>query len=420
MKRVFSRPSQSFALTLALSLTVAGSGVAHADLMSKMNPMNWMPGKSQETQQDTTAGTEALRRAAEANAQADQALKAAQEALLRAEQVKKQAEALQAQAKSVQSAKPVVQDPTEATESPAQSSVAPEAVAEEDEKSSWYKLKLFKKSATQQPEQHTEADTSAQAEENTATTTTEAGIPENALTSEEATEAPSESASAEKELEEDPVDSKPSASTPWNPMTWFSKPSSEAATANVTPETLPTEQKDVKAASGEVDLKTKAVIMETEKGNITFELFPDEAPATVANIAKLIEDGFYNRFNMKFHRVIPGFVVQTGDPTGTGAGGSKDRIPLEAKNKLSHNAKGIVAMARGADPNSATSQFYITLAPQTSLDGKYAVFGKVIAGLDVLEKIEKDDMLYGIRLIDIDNVVRDQGPEKKKFFSSLF
>jgi cyclophilin family peptidyl-prolyl cis-trans isomerase len=123
---------------------------------------------------------------------------------------------------------------------------------------------------------------------------------------------------------------------------------------------------------------------------------------------------------MKFHRVVPGFVVQTGDPTGTGAGGSKKTVPLEAKNKLSHNAKGIVAMARGADPNSATSQFYITLAPQTSLDGKYAIFGKVISGIDVLDKIEKDDMMYGIRLVELSSVVRDPAPEKKKFFSSLF
>ena len=77
-------------------------------------------------------------------------------------------------------------------------------------------------------------------------------------------------------------------------------------------------------------------------------------------------------------------------------------------------------MARGADPDSATSQFYITLAPQTSLDGKYAIFGRVISGIDILSKIEKDDMLYGIRLVDLSSVVRDQQPEKKKFFSSLF
>jgi cyclophilin family peptidyl-prolyl cis-trans isomerase len=122
---------------------------------------------------------------------------------------------------------------------------------------------------------------------------------------------------------------------------------------------------------------------------------------------------------MKFHRVVPGFVVQTGDPTGTGAGGSKKTVPLEAKNKLSHNAKGIVAMARGFDPNSGTSQFYITLTPQTSLDGKYTIFGKVISGMSVLDKIEIGDMLYGVRLVESTSVTRDP-VEKKGFFSSLF
>lgn len=164
-------------------------------------------------------------------------------------------------------------------------------------------------------------------------------------------------------------------------------------------------------------LKTKAALIQTEKGDIAIELYPDEAPLTVANFVKLVDQGFYNNYNMKFHRVIPGFVIQTGDPTGTGAGGSKDRIPLEAKNKLTHNAKGVVAMARGGDPNSATSQFYITLAPQASLDGKYAIFGRVVSGLDVLDKINQGDMLYGVRLVDLKSITRDQPVEKKKMFS---
>lgn len=165
--------------------------------------------------------------------------------------------------------------------------------------------------------------------------------------------------------------------------------------------------------------KQQVAVLETEKGNVAFELYPDFAPQTVANFVELVNSGFYNKYNMKFHRVVPGFVVQTGDPTGTGAGGSKKTIPLESKNKLSHNAKGIVAMARGFDPNSATSQFYITLAPQTSLDGKYTIFGKVISGLAVLDKIEVGDMLYGIRMVDSTSVTRDP-VEKKGFFSSLF
>lgn len=175
----------------------------------------------------------------------------------------------------------------------------------------------------------------------------------------------------------------------------------------------------VETASAKAPMQQQVAVLETEKGNIAFELYPEHAPQTVANFIELVNSGFYNKYNMKFHRVVPGFVIQTGDPTGTGAGGSKKTIPLEAKNKLSHNAKGIVAMARGFDPNSATSQFYITLTPQTSLDGKYAIFGKVISGLSVLDKIEVGDMLYGVRLVDSSTVTRDP-VEKKGFFSSLF
>lgn len=141
-------------------------------------------------------------------------------------------------------------------------------------------------------------------------------------------------------------------------------------------------------------------VIETQRGDIAITLYENDAPKTVANFKALAERGFYNG-NMVFHRVVPGFVVQTGDPTGTGYGGSDKRIALEVKNKLSHDAKGVVAMARGAGPDSATSQFYITLAPQTSLDGKYAIFGRVISGLDVLDKIGQGDRLYGVRLITL-------------------
>ena len=131
----------------------------------------------------------------------------------------------------------------------------------------------------------------------------------------------------------------------------------------------------------------------------------------MANFKKLVNEEFYNKQGMKFHRVVPGFVVQTGDPTGTGTGGSKDRIPLEVKNKLSHDAIGWVAMARGPDPNSATSQFYITLAAQKSLDGKYAIFGKVVNGYEVLNRIEKDSKLYGVRFADPNKVAVESPPE---------
>lgn len=223
-------------------------------------------------------------------------------------------------------------------------------------------------------------------------------------------------------------DKKPAKDTaPWNPLTWFGNDKSANTTSPTAKKTAESDSVTAAAVAdtprgrsqdGIVAEKAQAAIVETEKGNISIELYPDQAPLTVANFAKLANEGFYGKFNMKFHRVIPGFVVQTGDPTGTGAGGSKKTVPLEVKNKLSHNAKGMVAMARGADPDSATSQFYITLAPQTVLDGKYAIFGKVVGGMDVLEKIEKDTMLYGVRIVPPDSLTRDAQPEKKHFFSS--
>lgn len=168
--------------------------------------------------------------------------------------------------------------------------------------------------------------------------------------------------------------------------------------------------------------KMRAASIETQRGNIVIELYPDVAPVTVTNFVKLTSTGFYNQLGMKFHRVVPGFVVQTGDPTGTGAGGSKERIPLEAKNRLSHDAKGVVAMARGAAPDSATSQFYITLAPQKMLDAKYAIFGRVIQGFNILEKIEKDDRLYGVKLVDERTITREDpnAASKQSLLKKIF
>lgn len=214
----------------------------------------------------------------------------------------------------------------------------------------------------------------------------------------------------------------------WNPMRIFQSggtpPVSSAVTAPV-PETQEAEDKNSKAkkSSADEDLTplppNVGAIIQTEKGNIALELYPEQAPQTVRNFVSLVNDKFYNVTGMKFHRVVPGFVIQTGDPTGTGMGGSKKRIPLEAKNKLSHNAKGVVAMARGGDPNSATSQFYITLAPQKSLDGKYAIFGRVLSGLDVLEKIKENDKVYGVEIIDATTIVPDKKDDKKGFTGSL-
>jgi len=115
----------------------------------------------------------------------------------------------------------------------------------------------------------------------------------------------------------------------------------------------------------------------TEKGTIKFELYEKRAPVTTANFIKLAQSGFYD--GLTFHRIVPGFVIQGGDPLGTGTGGSGQTINLEINPELRHT-DGAVAMARSNDRNSASSQFYITMGPQPALDDDYAVFGQVIEG----------------------------------------
>ncbi len=137
--------------------------------------------------------------------------------------------------------------------------------------------------------------------------------------------------------------------------------------------------------------QTDFVKMEMMDGGIVIiELYPDIAPITVENFKKLVGEGFYD--GLLFHRVIEDFVIQTGDPTATSRGGSKETIKGEFglngfSNNLSHSA-GVISMARTNDPDSASSQFFICHKDCSgSLDGKYASFGKVIAGMDVVNKI---------------------------------
>ena len=124
-------------------------------------------------------------------------------------------------------------------------------------------------------------------------------------------------------------------------------------------------------------------------GVITLELYPDAAPKTVANFEKLVKSGFYN--GLIFHRVISGFMIQGGDPTGTVMGGSEEEIPGEFisngfPNPISHE-RGVVSMARTNDPNSASSQFFIMHKDGKFLDGQYAAFGKVIDGIEIVDEI---------------------------------
>lgn len=135
---------------------------------------------------------------------------------------------------------------------------------------------------------------------------------------------------------------------------------------------------------------TNYVKIETSKGIILAELYPEVAPITVENFQNLVKDKFYD--NMIFHRVVQNFVIQAGDPTGTGRGGSETTIKGEfenngVENNLSHT-RGILSMARNSiSMDSASSQFFIVQKDSTYLDGDYAAFGKVIAGLDVVDKI---------------------------------
>jgi len=144
--------------------------------------------------------------------------------------------------------------------------------------------------------------------------------------------------------------------------------------------------------------KNRTAIIETDKGAIKFTLHEDLAPITAANFIELAQRNFYD--GLKFHRVEPNFVIQGGCPQGTGMGGSDKNIPLEVSPNLKHGEAGAVAMARANDPNSASSQFYITLSPTPFLDGKYAVFGRVTEGMDVVRQIRMGDVMKSVTIAD--------------------
>ncbi|KTF96135.1 hypothetical protein cypCar_00031978, partial [Cyprinus carpio] len=134
---------------------------------------------------------------------------------------------------------------------------------------------------------------------------------------------------------------------------------------------------------------SQAVTLHTELGDFKIELFCEKAPKTCENFIALCTSGFYN--GCIFHRNIKGFMVQTGDPTGTGKGGTSiwgRKFEDEFSEHLKHNVRGVVAMANNG-PNTNASQFYFTYAKQPHLDMKYTVFGKIIDGLETLDELEK-------------------------------
>ena len=143
----------------------------------------------------------------------------------------------------------------------------------------------------------------------------------------------------------------------------------------------------------------KIIIEMSDGGVMTAELYPETAPITVENFKSLVKKGFYD--GLIFHRVIAGFMIQGGDPTGTGRGGPGHTIKVEfasngVKNPLKHT-RGVLSMARAMDPDSAGSQFFIMHKDAPHLDGQYAAFGKLTDGFDVLDRIASTDTDYSDR-----------------------
>ncbi|RYJ03895.1 MAG: peptidylprolyl isomerase [Acetobacteraceae bacterium] len=130
------------------------------------------------------------------------------------------------------------------------------------------------------------------------------------------------------------------------------------------------------------------LVLELKDGNVTIQFLPDVAPKHVERIKLLVRRGFYD--GTPFHRVMEGFMAQGGDPTGTGTGGARDLpdLPAEFTNKYRF-IRGTCGMARSQNPNSANSQFFIMFAPAPSLDNQYTIWGKVIAGMDAVDKIKR-------------------------------
>src|SRR5512132_4026856 len=146
------------------------------------------------------------------------------------------------------------------------------------------------------------------------------------------------------------------------------------------------------------------LLLTLKDGVVTIEMRPDLAPRHVARIKELTRKGFYD--GLVFHRVIEGFMAQTGDPKGNGTGGSGVKLPAEVTNEPF--VRGTVGMARSQDPNSADSQFFICCAPAPFLDGKYTVWGEVSKGMEFVDKIKRGDDRRNGEVSNPDRIVRRQ------------
>ncbi len=144
--------------------------------------------------------------------------------------------------------------------------------------------------------------------------------------------------------------------------------------------------------------------LDLKDGRVVIQMRPDLAPKTVARIKELVRDGFYD--GLVFHRVIDGFMAQTGDPKGDGTGGSGQKLPAEFSD--AHHGRGTVSMARAADPNSADSQFFICFADAPHLDGQYTIWGQVVSGMEYVDNIKKGAPWANGRVADPDKIVKMQ------------
>ena len=143
--------------------------------------------------------------------------------------------------------------------------------------------------------------------------------------------------------------------------------------------------------------KSYTILIETDRGSIHMELYPEHAPKTVNNFVFLAREGFYD--GVTFHRVIGDFMIQGGDPTGTGAGGPGYKFDCETKGNPLRHETAVISMAN-AGPNTNGSQFFITHSPQPHLDGNHTVFGKVTKGKDVVDAIQQGDRMIKVEVTE--------------------
>ncbi len=147
------------------------------------------------------------------------------------------------------------------------------------------------------------------------------------------------------------------------------------------------------------------IYMDVPKGRVVIALRPDLAPKTVAHVKELTRRGFYD--GLTFHRVIDGFMAQTGDPKGNGTGGSGQNVKAEFS-QSAHFARGTVGLARASDPDSGDSQFFICFQPAPFLDGQYTIFGQVTSGMEYVDAIKKGDRNRNGAVTDPDRILRMQ------------